>query len=203
MSRDCRRIKAQESGVFTTEEFWRRRASRGRSSVISYVLDHFEVGCSSISQRGPNEPVMWESADPGHPRYDPEIDPTYKGVIEEVYVGLEIVGQALERLTADDTLVVMSDHGFASWRRSFHLNAWLKEKGYLVVKDPGMEDDPGLFVNVDWAHTRAYGVGLNGLYINLKGREKNGSCRGEPQALMDEIAMALLAEVDPRPAVRW
>jgi predicted AlkP superfamily phosphohydrolase/phosphomutase len=93
----------------------------------------------------------------------------------------------------------MSDHGFASWRRSFHLNAWLKEKGYLVVNDPGMEDDPGLFVNVDWAHTRAYGVGLNGLYINLKGREKNGIVPEETRkALMDEIAAALLAEVDPK-----
>jgi predicted AlkP superfamily phosphohydrolase/phosphomutase len=142
---------------------------------------------------------MWKVLDPGHPAYDPEVDPKYKGVIEEVYVELDgIVGQALERLSAEDTLVVMSDHGFASWRRSFHLNAWLKEKGYLVVKDPGMEEDPGLFVNVDQGRTRAYGVGLNGLYINLKGREKNGIVPEEKRkALMDEIAAALLAEVDP------
>jgi len=93
----------------------------------------------------------------------------------------------------------MSDHGFASWRRSFHLNAWLKEKGYLVVKDPGMEEDPGMFVNVDWARTRAYGVGLNGLYVNLKGREKNGIVPEEKRKpLLDEIAAALLAEVDPK-----
>jgi predicted AlkP superfamily phosphohydrolase/phosphomutase len=138
--------------------------------------------------------------DPGHPAYDPEVDPKYKGVIEEVYVELDgIVGQALERLSAEDTLVVMSDHGFASWRRSFHLNAWLKEKGYLVVKDPGMKKDPGLFVNVDRGRTRAYGAGLNGLYINLKGREKDGIVPEEKRkALMDEIAAALLAEVDPK-----
>jgi predicted AlkP superfamily phosphohydrolase/phosphomutase len=93
----------------------------------------------------------------------------------------------------------MSDHGFASWRRAFHLNAWLREKGYLAVKDPDMENDPGVFVNVDWARTRAYGVGLNALYINLKGREKNGIVtEGERKALMDEIAAALLAEVDPK-----
>jgi predicted AlkP superfamily phosphohydrolase/phosphomutase len=61
-----------------------------------------------------------------------------------------------------------------------------------------MEEDPGLFVNVDWTHTRAYGVGINGLYINLKGREKNGIvAEGDRKALMDEISRALLAEVDP------
>jgi predicted AlkP superfamily phosphohydrolase/phosphomutase len=93
----------------------------------------------------------------------------------------------------------MSDHGFASWRRSFHLNAWLKEKGYLAVKDPDMENDPGVFVNVDWARTRAYNVGINGLYINLKGREKNGIVlEDERNALMHEIGAALLAEIDPK-----
>ena len=56
----------------------------------------------------------------------------------------------------------MSDHGFASLKRSFQLNAWLKEHGYLVVKNPDMKDDPGMFVNVDWAHTQAYGLGING-----------------------------------------
>ena len=30
--------------------------------------------------------------------------------------------------SADDLLVVMSDHGFTSWRRAFHLNTWLSEK---------------------------------------------------------------------------
>jgi predicted AlkP superfamily phosphohydrolase/phosphomutase len=56
-----------------------------------------------------------------------------------------------------------------------------------------------VFSNVDWAHTRAYGTGINGLYVNLKGREKNGIVpEGERKALIDEIAAALLAEVDPK-----
>jgi predicted AlkP superfamily phosphohydrolase/phosphomutase len=93
----------------------------------------------------------------------------------------------------------MSDHGFTSWRRTFHLNAWLREKGYLVVKDPNLEKDPGLFANVDWSHTRAYGLGMNALYLNLRGREKNGIVPPEKRdALLDEIAKALVAEIDPK-----
>jgi predicted AlkP superfamily phosphohydrolase/phosphomutase len=196
--------KAREGGVITTEEFLAQAHIAGKefADQFPYVLDHFDSGLLFFYLGNADQisHVMWKVLDPGHPAYDPEVDPKYKGVIEEVYVELDgIVGQALERLSAEDTLVVMSDHGFASWRRSFHLNAWLKEKGYLVVKDPGMEEDPGLFVNVDQGRTRAYGVGLNGLYINLKGREKNGIVPEEKRkALMDEIAAALLAEVDPR-----
>jgi predicted AlkP superfamily phosphohydrolase/phosphomutase len=196
--------KAQESGVLTTEEFLAQARIAGKefAEQFPYVLDHFEDGLLFFYLGNVDQisHIMWKVLDPGHPTYDPGVDPKYAGLIEELYVGLDaIVGQALKRLAADDTLVVMSDHGFASWRRSFHLNAWLREKGFLVVKDPDMENDPGVFANVDWAHTRAYGVGINGLYINLKGRERDGIVPEEKRkALMDEIAAALLAEVDPK-----
>jgi predicted AlkP superfamily phosphohydrolase/phosphomutase len=99
----------------------------------------------------------------------------------------------------DTTLMIMSDHGFASWRRSFNLNTWLKEQGYLVLKNPNLEEDPGFFANVDWSQTRAYGLGLNGLYVNLSGREKTGIV--SPQAredLVKEISAKLLATRDPK-----
>jgi predicted AlkP superfamily phosphohydrolase/phosphomutase len=195
--------KSVESGVLTTEEFLAQARIAGKEfrDQLPHVLDRFEDGLLFFYLGNVDQVshVMWKVLDPGHPKYDPEVDPKYAGLIEELYVGLDsVVGQTLERLSPDDTLIVMSDHGFASWRRSFHLNAWLREKGFLVVKDPEMEEDPGLFVNVDWTHTRAYGVGINGLYINLKGREKNGIvAEGDRKALMDEISRALLAEVDP------
>ena len=92
----------------------------------------------------------------------------------------------------------MSDHGFTSWRRAFHLNSWLRDNGYIALKDPGLEEDPGLFGNVDWSRTRAYAMGLNGLYVNLKGREKDGAVEpAEREALVRELSAKLLAVVDP------
>lgn len=196
--------KARESGVLTTEEFLAQAHIAGKefADQLPYILDHFEDGLLFFYLGNVDQVshVMWKVLDPGHPTYDPEVDPKYAGLIEELYIGLDaVVAQALERLSPDDTLIVMSDHGFASWRRSFHFNAWLRDKGYLVVKNPSLENDPGLFGNVDWERTRAYGVGFNSLYVNLKGREKNGIVpEGERKALLDEIGRALLAEIDPK-----
>jgi predicted AlkP superfamily phosphohydrolase/phosphomutase len=73
----------------------------------------------------------------------------------------------------------------------------LAERGYLVRIDDGLQDDPGLLTNVDWARTRAYGVGLNGLYVNLRGRERRGIVLpAERDALLDLIGQDLLATID-------
>ena len=93
----------------------------------------------------------------------------------------------------------MSDHGFASWRRAFNLNSWLRENGYLVIRKGELATSPGFFSNVDWSKTRAYALGLNGLYINLKGREANGAVEpADRDHLVAEIADKLAGTIDPR-----
>jgi predicted AlkP superfamily phosphohydrolase/phosphomutase len=52
---------------------------------------------------------------------------------------------------------------------------------------------------VDWSQTRAYGMGLNGLYVNMKGRETNGIVDpARADALLREIREKLLAIHDPK-----
>jgi predicted AlkP superfamily phosphohydrolase/phosphomutase len=137
--------------------------------------------------------------DPDHPGFDPERDPQYADVIPALYRRYDqVVGRAFEAMGPDTLLLVMSDHGFTSWRRSFHLNSWLREEGFLAVRDPNPRKDRGLFSNVDWSRTRAYGLGLNGLYVNLDGRETTGIVpEFRRLALMEEIRDRLLAYVDP------
>jgi predicted AlkP superfamily phosphohydrolase/phosphomutase len=144
--------------------------------------------------------MMWRARDPGHPAYDPAADGPYSAVVEDLYVAFDrIVGETLRRIGPDTTLIVMSDHGFASWRRSFHLNSWLRDNGYLALADSTVRNDPGLFMNVDWSRTRAYGLGLNGLYVNLEGRERWGIVSARDRAsLVEEIRQRLLATVDPK-----
>jgi predicted AlkP superfamily phosphohydrolase/phosphomutase len=112
----------------------------------------------------------------------------------------QIVGETLARLEelgGGGTLVVMSDHGFTSWRRSFSVSSWLEQKGYLVVRDRNRRDLDFL-QNVDWERTQAYALGLSGLYVNLEGREATGIVPpAERAALLDEIGRGLLREVDP------
>jgi len=145
--------------------------------------------------------IMWGATDPEHPAYDEARDRPYANVIEDLYVEAdEIVGETLDRLEelgGSGTLIVMSDHGFTSWRRSFSLNSWLEQNGYLTVLDRNRRDLDFL-QNVDWPRTQAYALGLSGLYVNLEGREAVGivppSDRG---VLLREITRGLLREVDP------
>jgi predicted AlkP superfamily phosphohydrolase/phosphomutase len=97
------------------------------------------------------------------------------------------------------TLIVMSDHGFAPYDRSFNLNTWLLDNGYITLKPEPRTRLGDLFTDVDWLHTRAYGLGLNGLYLNLRGRERWGTVRPgeEAEALQNEIRARLLAVRDP------
>jgi predicted AlkP superfamily phosphohydrolase/phosphomutase len=68
---------------------------------------------------------------------------------------------------------VLSDHGFCAFRRGVNLNSWLRDHGYLHLKT-NTKASARFFENVDWSCTRAYALGLSGLYLNLRGRESQG-----------------------------
>ncbi len=195
--------KGLSEGVLTPEEFLAQAKIAGQELAhqYKYVLGDFDDGLlfyyfGNLDQVSH---MMWRSRDPDHPAYNAERDAPFAQVIEDLYVEADgIVGYTLDNMGEGTQLVIMSDHGFASWRRSFHLNNWLKENGYLAVRDPNLKKDPGFLVNVDWSRTRAYGLGLNGLYINVAGREKDGIvAESERQALMAEIKAGLLEVIDP------
>jgi predicted AlkP superfamily phosphohydrolase/phosphomutase len=196
--------KALKDHVLTRDEFLQQAAIVGSEVTRQYwsVLEGFSEGLLFYYFENLDQVshMMWRARDPGHPAYDEARDAPYARVVEDVYVAFDqIVGETLRRMPPDTALVVMSDHGFASWRRSFHLNGWLRDHGYLAVRDPSPDNDPGGFQNVDWSRTRAYGLGLNGLYLNLRGREKSGIVGAqEADALIAEIRRALLATIDPK-----
>lgn len=190
-------------GVLTDAEFLAQARFAGEENRRQYrhVLDRFDDGLlfyyfGNVDQVSH---MMWRARDRDHPAYNAVTDAPNARVVDELYQGLDaIVTDTLARIGPDDLLVVMSDHGFTSWRRAFHLNSWLRDHGYLTLLDPNRRDDPGFFGNVDWSRTRAYAVGLNGLYVNVKGRERDGIVEPAARAaLAKEIADQLLATVDP------
>jgi predicted AlkP superfamily phosphohydrolase/phosphomutase len=199
--------KSFSAGVFNADEFLRQAAFTAAENVrqYEYALGQFKSGLlfHYFGHVDQVSHMMWRSTDPGHPAYVAERDAPYAHVIEDLYIGLDtLVGKTLDRMPPDTLLVVMSDHGFASWRRAFHLNSWLAQQGYLTVLDASRRTEAPvattLFGNVDWSRTRAYGLGLNGLYINVKGRERNGIVDPAERArLAGEIGAALLATIDP------
>jgi predicted AlkP superfamily phosphohydrolase/phosphomutase len=90
-------------------------------------------------------------------------------------------------------LMVLSDHGFTSFRRGCNLNGWLLENGYLKLK-PETDGKSEWLRDVDWSQTRAYALGLTGMFLNLEGREASGIVKpGEEAAALKQELMGKLA----------
>jgi len=163
--------------------------------------------------------MMWRHKDKSHPDYDAAVadqsseewsgreGTTWNDVVDDLYMRMDpVLGEIRERVGEDTDIIVMSDHGFASYRRKFSLNTWLLEEGYLVLKEGKERELPRdhadwspatIMTHVDWSRTKAYGIGFNGLYINRKGREAEGSVpEAEVAALVRELADKLEARRD-------
>jgi predicted AlkP superfamily phosphohydrolase/phosphomutase len=160
--------------------------------------------------------MMWRHQDPEHPFFDEAIanenstwwsdreGSTWRDVVDDLYLKMDpFLGKVLDRVGDDAVVMIMSDHGFAAYRRKFSLNTWLLENGYLVLNEGRerelLEDASGfkeVFISdaVDWSKSTAYGVGFNGLYLNLKGRESQGIV--EPGAEADELLARLKRELE-------
>jgi predicted AlkP superfamily phosphohydrolase/phosphomutase len=118
--------------------------------------------------------MLWRNMDPTHPKHD-EGDPRFAGWIPHVYERMdELVGRVLPAVDDNTLLLICSDHGFAQYGRQFHLNTWLRDNGYLTVKSGAENKAETSVLDIDWSQTAAYGMGFNGLYLNLKNREAQG-----------------------------
>jgi len=144
-----------------------------------------------------NQHMFWRTMDPLHPAYDERLARDYGGVVEECYrTADELVGEALAVCDSRTDLIVLSDHGFAPFRRKVNLNGWLADRGYLVMRD--LPDKANITRDADWSRSAAYGIGLNGLYLNLKGRERDGLVTPEERgSVARRLAADLKALRDP------
>jgi predicted AlkP superfamily phosphohydrolase/phosphomutase len=146
--------------------------------------------------------MFWRFTEPDHPAnrgVPPSAD--FIHVIDDCYRRSDaVVGKALE-FSDDETLfIALSDHGFNSFRRGVHLNTWLYDNGFFALREgvrPG-EAAGDLLRQVDWSRTKAYAVGLGGIYLNLKGREEQGIVSAEEgEAIKAALARGLSGLPDP------
>jgi len=195
--------KALDHGVLDEEAFLAQDEGflREQTAIYDYELDRLESGLlffyvSSTDQRSH---MFWRLTDPKHPAYDAKLAAHFGGVIEQTYRQMdELLDRTLRRVDSRTMLMVLSDHGFTPYTRSFHLNSWLKDQGYLALIDEAQQGEKEFFQNVDWSRTRAYALGFNGLYINQRGRESRGIVPAmEKRSLLDELADRLEKLTDP------
>lgn len=145
--------------------------------------------------------MFWRYLDEKHP--SPKEGAEFSDTIGKMYERMDaLVGKVLGKLKEDDALFILSDHGFASFRRCININTWLLKEGYLVLKD-GKSTGADYLMDVDWAKTKAFALGLSGLYINKLGREANGIVSDEQaNVIKAEIAAKLEILKDPQDGTR-
>jgi predicted AlkP superfamily phosphohydrolase/phosphomutase len=116
----------------------------------------------------------------------------HKEALHDMYRAMDqLVDQTLKYVDKKTAFFVISDHGFKPFLKGVNTNTWLMENGYLAFGDGARGE---YLQGVDWSHTRAYALGLGGIYINKKGRERKGIVESdEMAALKDEISRGLLA----------
>ncbi len=144
-----------------------------RQRMLDTALDSFDNGILAcvFDTLDRVQHMFWRKKD-GTSQKTGEKEPSDK--IADWYIRMDtMVGSVVERIGSETPLIILSDHGFTSLDRYVHLNSWLAQNGYLVFKDNSKGGGP-LFDNVDWSKTRAYSLGFNSIYLNIKGREGKG-----------------------------
>lgn len=189
--------KALSNGVFNDAEFAEQAqiVLNERMNLLNYALDQYSEGLLFFyfSSTDLQSHMFWWDGDDEHPHRTQDQTRYYFEHIKDIYRKADsIVKRILDEHGDSARIFVMSDHGFANFRRQFNLNTWLRENGYL-----GPADATSIMSDVDWSKTRAYGLGINGLYLNLEGREKYGIVKpAERDALLDELIEKLEAVRD-------
>ncbi|HET7712663.1 MAG TPA: alkaline phosphatase family protein, partial [Thermoanaerobaculia bacterium] len=204
---------AISEGFATEEMFWDDMTwtvAQNRKMFASFLLKKdtdLTVQCFEFPDRVGH--VFWRVVDHKHPAYDAALAGKWGDALLKSYQLMdEIVGDAMAAAQQKNAaLIVLSDHGFASFRKAVNYNTWLVMNGYMTlksgvqVKERNVEmlfDQGQFWENVDWSRTRAYAMGLGEIYINLKGREAQGIVTpgAEYENLKGELRERLLAFTD-------
>ncbi len=199
--------------IFWDDMQWTVARSRKIFNALLQKDDDLIVQCFEFPDRVGH--VFWRFIDPRHPAYDAKLAAEWGDALLKSYQLMDaIVGDAMAAAEKKNALLlVASDHGFASFRKSVHYNTWLVVNGYMTlktgveVKDRNVEmlfDQGQFWENVDWSKTRAYAMGLGEVYVNVKGREAQGVVEPGPtyDALKKELKEKMVAMIDPETGER-
>ena len=98
--------------------------------------------------------MFYRYLDSEHPGNKGRDTTKHKDAIRELYMKMDdMIGRIRAQLEDDTVLMVMSDHGFKSFKRCVNLNTWLYKNGFMALKT----DKPTgaeYYQDVDWSKTK-------------------------------------------------
>ena len=199
--------------VIDEEAFWKQALNiwKERRSQLFDALDKTPKGSVVCVFDGTDRVshMFHRYLDPSHPANEGKDTEWGKDKVAEIYgIADDLVAEVRAKLNPKrDRLMIISDHGFCQFKRGINLNAWLRDNGYLVLKDSAPVDEESgkqisrdWLVDVDWHKTKAFSLGLTGMFINRAARERDGIVTegAEFKAVKAEIIDKLSQLVDPK-----
>jgi len=189
--------------LITDDEFFQQclDADQEREKMFLDSLEKIRHGLCICVFDGTDrvQHAFWRQLDESHPANNGKFVSIKTSAIEEIYKHADtFLEKILKQYNQKDTLImVISDHGFNAFRYGVDLNRWLEENGYLELKD--RDRNKKNLAAVDWSKTRAFAMGLSGIFLNIRGRESKGIVDAitEAPALREEIAEKLRQLHDP------
>lgn len=173
-----------------------------RERLLRFELDRFKEGFFFLLFDTPDrvQHMVWRFRDPEHPGYEPDLARDFTSLVEQHYARCDqLLAPVLDQTDENTLLIVLSDHGFNTFRRAFDTNTWLWQNYLLTLKNgkkPSEEMREGL-TEVDWSRTYAYATGLGGVYLNMRGREREGILEGtEAERVRNAIQTGMPEMVD-------
>jgi ATP sulfurylase len=171
-----------------------------RFKVVKYLLQEKEWDFCMLVEMGPDRihHAFWKFFDPQHPKHQP--GSPYASSIEDYYKYLDgQIGELLDLVGDDTVTLVVSDHGARHMEGGICINEWLKQEGYLTLKEEPSRIVPLEKVEIDWDRTMAWGAGgyYGRLFMNVQGREPQGVIPAtDYERVRDEIVHKLLQITD-------
>jgi predicted AlkP superfamily phosphohydrolase/phosphomutase len=182
-------------------EFIKRAVAQNPVEVLVAVFTAADVA----------QHFFWRFMDQDHPQYDESVSDEVSNFVKEIYHRLDSAVGDLMDLTSPDLVVLLSDHGAGfNQRGGDFLYEWLLKVGLLKERSIGRQLNlfnlscPGetrpwpILRNVAWRRTRAYVVGTDNIYLNLRSREPRGKVNIKSKdALLKQIVDLLRQSTDP------
>ena len=107
-------------------------------NVFNYLQDKVKPDFSFIHEFGNDQisHALWHIIEPEMGDYDKDMIERLRKKVSSYYRLFDnYLGIIKDRLKPEDTLIVMSDHGFGKWHKTIALNTWLLKNGFIVLKN--------------------------------------------------------------------
>jgi len=195
-----------EANLQNTEKFtdWNLECIKKRKLALFHIWNKYDPDLQFIVYDSPDrlQHKLYGYLDPNESEYSSANANEIREKAYENYIAIDkVLGEIMNKMDEDTTLIVASDHGFGKLHSYVSLNLWLAEKGYLKFNKSGAwlreinkklsfkntnNNLPKLFGNIrfddslenliNWGETQVYSGDIfeEGIYINLEGREKQG-----------------------------